>query len=245
MRLSGLCLGLSVILFAGALVWGQTTNLIEPKFGKGAEILEPGGNRNYRADLNPGQKGRVLVIGDGQSLLGVYVYDKDGNCVAWDDEVGEGTRDDLAVQWIASGAGVHAVEVKNFSKVKNTFELAIQSAKYDAKSEHRLQKAQIPDGRYENPLREGFKHAFSPQEELLVGKLFRGGRRACVIALGTHVPGVAFEIQVFDAQNQLVARDAPGHDFCFAQWFPPRDGEYRIVVRNLSSKQVGSWLVFK
>jgi hypothetical protein len=67
---------------------------------------------------------------------------------------------------------------------------------------------------------------------------FRGGERACVIAIGDHRQGggTALKIMVYDEKNRLVAQD-DGHgqlsgDFTAAVWYPPRDGKYRIEVYN-------------
>ncbi len=57
---------------------------------------------------------------------------------------------------------------------------------------------------------------------------FKGGQRACVIVVGDHDPVVRLQLQVFDANNKLVALDQAPGDFAAVMWYPPRDAQYRI-----------------
>jgi hypothetical protein len=66
---------------------------------------------------------------------------------------------------------------------------------------------------------------------------FRGGERAAVLAIGDHKElGVQVHVAVFDAKGLLVAEDKGENelasDFVGLVWYPPRDGEYRIEVRQ-------------
>jgi hypothetical protein len=239
---------LIVAFWGGVVVLGQAPGLLVTKFGKSAELVEGGASRTYFPTLQQGQKGRVLVIGDGSSYLGAYVYDKDGNCVGRDDDVDYAVKDDLAINWLATQSGTYCVEVKSFGRVKNSYELAIESSKYDAKADLITRKPDLPD---QQPLAikdkgsRASRREFDPDEKLAVRKFFRGGARACVIARGKHKQEMAFDIQVIDENNKLIVHEAPGHDFCSAIWYPPRDGDYTIVIHNLSQEKVDTWLVFK
>lgn len=75
-------------------------------------------------------------------------------------------------------------------------------------------------------------------------KAFRGGERACVIAIGDHKPAVPMRIAVYDDAKQLVAEDQY-IDFVAAIWYPPRDGTYKIVVANSGMEYNKMYLVFK
>lgn len=77
--------------------------------------------------------------------------------------------------------------------------------------------------------------------ELVPGRVrfpveFRGGERACVVAVGDHKPPVEMGITVYDeaARQKLAedtgAGDAP--DFVAAIWYPARDGKYVIEIRS-------------
>lgn len=64
---------------------------------------------------------------------------------------------------------------------------------------------------------------------------YRGGERACVMAVGDHKPPVPMAIIVYDDKKNKVAEDygseeAP--DYVAAFWYPPRDGRYTIEVRS-------------
>src|SRR5688572_13485812 len=63
---------------------------------------------------------------------------------------------------------------------------------------------------------------------------FRGGERACVLAIGDHDPVVDIQVSVFDEKGNLVAEEkgngTPVSDFVAVVWYPPRDADYRIEV---------------
>lgn len=66
-------------------------------------------------------------------------------------------------------------------------------------------------------------------------RAFAGGQRATVIAIGDHRPVVNLTITVYDARDNVVARDegsGPAGDFVAAVWYPPREGRYRVVLHN-------------
>jgi hypothetical protein len=67
---------------------------------------------------------------------------------------------------------------------------------------------------------------------------FEGGRPARVILVGDHKPVADLEIFVFEVSEKgdgkLVAHDGGPEqgDRLGVVWYPPRTGNYRIVVRN-------------
>jgi hypothetical protein len=74
---------------------------------------------------------------------------------------------------------------------------------------------------------------FAAHERRNVGQfLFKGGERACVIALGDHTPIVDIILEVRDEEDQVVARYDRGGDIVAAIWYPPQDGRYTIFVQN-------------
>jgi len=74
---------------------------------------------------------------------------------------------------------------------------------------------------------------------------FRGGQRACVIALGSHEPVVALELVVYDAKDRIVDQDKGEGDSITAIWYPPRDGEYKIEIRNPGNNENTVYVVVK
>ena len=80
-------------------------------------------------------------------------------------------------------------------------------------------------------------------------KRFRGGERAVVSAVGDKTPGAGLRLRVFDAKGTLVAEDKgkeqPAGDMVAAQWYPPRDGDYRIEIRNLQARPNRCYITIK
>ncbi len=74
-----------------------------------------------------GRRAGAIVIGNGRSFMGVYVFDRHGNCVALDDSMGAGpVRDDLAVEWFPAETGAYSIEVNNFGLSANAFTLVVR-----------------------------------------------------------------------------------------------------------------------
>ena len=61
---------------------------------------------------------------------------------------------------------------------------------------------------------------------------FRGGERACVIAVGDHNPRSPTDIRVLDAKGRLVTESKSPNDSVAAIWYPPVTASYRIEVEN-------------
>jgi hypothetical protein len=84
---------------------------------------------------------------------------------------------------------------------------------------------------------------------------FKGGQRACVIVMGDHKPVVPVILEIRDEKGNLVGRDTPaagvsdpkakGNDVCAVIWYPPRDGYYRITVKNLGQEYNDCWIAIK
>jgi hypothetical protein len=111
-----LLLGLAALLFAvGDGRGGPVTPFAEDK-----AVLGPLTSRLYTVEFKGGQRALVLATGNGATFMGVYVYDAQGNCVAWDDEGNLWTCDDLAVDWTPPANAIYTIEVRNAGLVKNT-----------------------------------------------------------------------------------------------------------------------------
>ena len=81
-----------------------------------------------------------------------------------------------------------------------------------------------------------------PAEGWKITKRFRGGERASVQV--THVAEkrpTTVQITIHDDQGNIVAEDkgrGPAGDVVAVIWYPPRDADYRIVVRNTEAAAV-------
>lgn len=82
--------------------------------------IEPFGRASF-VDVYPSHKRAcVIVSGDGRTYLGLYVFDRWGNCVARDDYTGiAAARDDLAVEWYPPEEAAYTVDVYNFGRSRN------------------------------------------------------------------------------------------------------------------------------
>ena len=68
---------------------------------------------------------------------------------------------------------------------------------------------------------------------------FRGGERARVQVVGKHDIATTVEITVYDPNGKKIAEDTgrgANSDMAAAFWYPPRDGDYKITIRNLESR---------
>ena len=67
-------------------------------------------------------------------------------------------------------------------------------------------------------------------------RLFRGGERACVLAIGSQRDPGKLQVTVHDEKGNVVAEERAGDslsgNIVAVMWYPPRDGEYRISVRS-------------
>jgi hypothetical protein len=76
--------------------------------------LPPWSCKAYMVEFEGGQRACAIASGKtGNSVLTLCVYDRYGNCVAWDDEARAGTIDDLAVDWYPRQKAAYVVEVHN------------------------------------------------------------------------------------------------------------------------------------
>lgn len=68
-------------------------------------------------------------------------------------------------------------------------------------------------------------------------RVFRAGERAGIMVIGDHQKEIPnLEVSVYDKKGNLIVEDKGVGvlvgDFAAVIWYPPRDGEYRIEVRN-------------
>src|SRR5262249_55415455 len=78
------------------------------------------GSQVFNVERAGRQRACAIALGDGNTYVGLYVYDIHGNCVAWDDEGAVQTCDDVAVEWYPARNAVYQVEVHNSGLQPNT-----------------------------------------------------------------------------------------------------------------------------
>ena len=113
---------LLAVLFLAA--WGGSA----PVEGRKQEgEVEPLAQLSFLERFEGHKRASVIIIGDGQTYLGVYVFDSWGNCVARDDSsLSKDVRDDLAVAWFPEQAGAYTMDVCNFGTASNEFVMVIR-----------------------------------------------------------------------------------------------------------------------
>lgn len=69
---------------------------------------------------------------------------------------------------------------------------------------------------------------------------FRGGERAVVLVAGKNHETARLHLAIYDVHGKLVAedtgKDPPVGDMVGVIWYPPRDADYRIEIKNLDSR---------
>ena len=103
-------------------------------FGTGAPVripkvdIEAMGRFSYVASFPAGKSVRALAIGlqlNG-GHAGFYVFDKNGNCIVWDDSPDGAVPNDLAVEWTPSDASSYTIEIRNLARNGQTFSFILK-----------------------------------------------------------------------------------------------------------------------
>lgn len=81
--------------------------------------------------------------------------------------------------------------------------------------------------------------------QLRITERFAGGERASVILRGDHDPVEDLTIEVYDENNNLVAKDDGRGDYATVVWYPPEDGNYTIVLKHDLAQFNKCFLVIK
>jgi hypothetical protein len=116
-------LGFLAMLLMGNL--GGSAPLEARKPAKG--LVRAFGQSSFIERFEGQKRAGAIVIGDGGTYLGLYVFDRWGNCVARDDFTGSSAgRDDLAVEWYPPKVSTYVIEVRNFGPSTNGFTIVIR-----------------------------------------------------------------------------------------------------------------------
>jgi hypothetical protein len=87
----------------------------------GADIVPARSTMTYTVFLNGGEPTRVIVSGDGDTDLDLYVNDQNGVCVAQDTDY----TDDCIAMFVPRWSGYFTIRVVNLGNVYNEFDIAI------------------------------------------------------------------------------------------------------------------------
>jgi len=119
-----------VIAFAGVLLFLTCANWgiggPSTPFVTAPPEISPLASQTYTVEFKGHQRACTIAIGNGNTYMGLYVYDSYGNCVAWDDEGMPQTCDDLAVEWWPRKDAVYVIELHNNGLMTNICKVAIR-----------------------------------------------------------------------------------------------------------------------
>ena len=98
-----------------------------PRKAASAEKIRGMSARSAIERFKPNEGAKVILSGrTGDTVLGLYVFDSLGNCVAKDDDTSPQNGVDLALEWAPSDVTPYTVEVHNVGLSGNNFLLAIR-----------------------------------------------------------------------------------------------------------------------
>ena len=87
--------------------------------GQVSERVLAGDYDLYTVRFNGGEEAAVLVVGDGDTDLDLYVYDENDNLVCDDTD----STDTMLCQWTPAWTGNFTVKIKNLGSVYNAYEM--------------------------------------------------------------------------------------------------------------------------
>lgn len=109
----------AAVVVVGAFAPAMAGAVGGPRYGQ--YRLGANSTHTFKVAFRGGEQARVILSGDGDTDLDVYVYDWYGNRVAVDADY----TDDCYVSWYVPRAGVYTIRVVNRGDVYNDYELAM------------------------------------------------------------------------------------------------------------------------
>jgi hypothetical protein len=88
-----------------------------PKRGRDGVLA--GSTDSYRITFRGDQRAAVLVSGDGDTDLDLFVYDENGNLICSDEDA----TDVMLCEWEPAWTGPFLIEIKNLGRVRNRYEI--------------------------------------------------------------------------------------------------------------------------
>jgi hypothetical protein len=74
----------------------------------------------FRVNFRGGESAAVIISGDGDTDLDLYVYDENGNLIGSDTD----SSDDCVVRFAPKWTGMFRIEVRNLGSVYNQYQIA-------------------------------------------------------------------------------------------------------------------------
>jgi hypothetical protein len=103
-----------------------SADLVKPREASKDLIIPAGVTRSFVEAFKKNERALAIASGRGKACLGLYVFDRDGNCVAKDDISAPSTSDDLIVEWYPTEEGRYSVELRNAGFESNPYQFALR-----------------------------------------------------------------------------------------------------------------------
>jgi hypothetical protein len=126
MRTRAIATGVAALLLGAALGGAAQLDLRDPKQRAFDVKLEPFHHADYSGRFAAGKRALAIAVGDAAAGAGLYVFDKDGNCVASDDDLSLRSRDDLAVEWLPPQTALYSLELRSLGRAANVLLLSVR-----------------------------------------------------------------------------------------------------------------------
>lgn len=117
-----------LVLVSALAVRGGPLNPIDAERGFLSATLEPFSVRTFGETCKAEERTMIMAIGRGNSPIAVYVFDPQGNCIAWDDLAlnRKNVSDDIALAWHPPREMRYDIELRNFGRESNLVEFTIR-----------------------------------------------------------------------------------------------------------------------
>jgi hypothetical protein len=114
------------VLLALLCVSFGSADLVKSRKGETKQALPAGLTRSYVDAFKKGERALAISSGGGDSCMGLYVFDSQGNCLARDDFSAPATADDLIVEWYPAEQGRYSVELRNAGFQNNEYQFVLE-----------------------------------------------------------------------------------------------------------------------
>jgi hypothetical protein len=119
-----LLLGVFAVFLFGSL---GSAELVTPRKAGRSENVRGQATRAVIERYKPNEAAMAILSGETPgTVLGLYAFDADGNCVAKDDQTTPQNTVDLALEWVPANATPYSVEVRNAGLSGTPYKLVLR-----------------------------------------------------------------------------------------------------------------------
>ncbi|MBP5670914.1 MAG: hypothetical protein J6X49_00865 [Victivallales bacterium] len=198
----------AVVVFAVTIIISTPSALAGSATGDATATtrVEPHSTDVFHHYFTAGKTALVIVSGDKDTDLDLYIYDENDNLIEKDED----GSDQCVVTWTPRWTGRFTIKVVNRGDVYNEYTIGFTCG----------------DG-YTN------KTSVGPKETDSYERHFTAHERAAVIVSGDG--DTDLDLYVYDENGNLIAKDEDNTDECLVTWTPRWTGKFIIKVVNCGS----------